>query len=85
MLVVAPFSSVAIALTLQQPSTQSEETHEESEHKKLDSRAQHATSKLRPARKHVQPVRRAVPQIQIWLPSSPPSIDPAKYSERRLR
>jgi hypothetical protein len=84
-LVIAPFTGVAIELTLQQPSTQSEETHEEGEHKKLETRAEHASPEDPPPRREIVSVATVASHHRSWTPTQAPPLHPAKYSERRLR
>jgi len=84
-LVIAPFMGVAIELTLQQPSTQSEETHEDAEHKKLETRDEHSTPDRPEPRRTEVVVAYVVPRHRSWTPTPAPTIDPAKFSERRLR
>lgn len=85
LLVIAPYTRVAIAVTLQQPSTQSEDTHEEREETESEREA-HASSRGAPpaARRWTTIVPSAVPPAPTARPSLAPPLHPAKYSERRL-
>ena len=84
-LVVAPFMSTAIAMTLQTPASQSEESHEELQEKE-ESRVAKRSAPQSPKRtfRIAFSARPPAPTVVFKLSVAPP-VHPAKYSERRLR